>query len=66
VTATQQAALARGRKRYQAEQRREAIARVIAYERWLKAGSDFGKLAGLEIPSDSDYRIARAAGKMTR
>ena len=67
MTATQPAALKRGAKRWQAEQRREAIARVVAYERWLKAGSDLRKLAKLDrIPSDADYKIARAAGKTTR
>lgn len=39
---------------------REAVARVRAYEAWLKAGSPLKSIP--PIPRDSDFRIARRAG----
>jgi hypothetical protein len=50
-----------GRERYQrqaqAVRRRDAVRRVRAYERWLKAGSPPGCCP--PIPSNADYRAAR-------
>lgn len=50
-----------GRRRKQREQQRGAIARVVAFERWLAAGSVLRQIPCL--PTDVDYAIARAAGK---
>jgi hypothetical protein len=67
MTTQQKTALAQGRKRHQAEQRRASIARVQAYERWLAQGSSLKAIGRLEkIPTDSDYAVARAAGKTKR
>jgi len=54
--------LRRGQRRYQQQQRRDAIRRVRAYTRWLKAGSDFRTIPR-EIPSDHDYKVAREGGR---
>jgi hypothetical protein len=58
------AAMKKGRERHLREQRREALARVAAYERWLKAGSRLREIP--QIPSDADYAIARSAGRVKR
>lgn len=54
-------ALQQGQRRYRQERRKDAIRRVRAYQRWLKAGSDFRAIPA--IPSDHDFKIARAAGR---
>jgi hypothetical protein len=57
-------ALREGRQRRAREIKREAIARVTAYKRWLAAGSKLSDIP--EIPSDEDYakwREARAGGR---
>jgi hypothetical protein len=60
---TKQKALASGQRRYQAQQRREAIARVRAYQKWLADGSSLKTIGRLEkIPTDNDYEVARRAG----
>jgi hypothetical protein len=53
-----------GLKKAAALRSREAIARVKAYEKWLKSGSDFKKMP--EVPSDNDYKLARAKGAVNR
>lgn len=47
----------RGAQRARREHRRDAIRRVRAFQAWLKAGSPGGMVP--EIPSNSDYKIAR-------
>jgi hypothetical protein len=60
---TKQTALASGRRRYQRQQRREAIARVRAYQKWLRDGSSFRTIGRLgKLPTDNDYEVARRAG----
>jgi ferric-dicitrate binding protein FerR (iron transport regulator) len=53
----QLAKMREGRQRAERQRRREAIARVRAYEAWLKAGSVLRRIPA--IPSDADYRTAR-------
>ena len=57
-------ALKQGHKRWVAEQRKAAIARVVAYERWLRAGSKLRDIPA--IPSNDDYKKAREAGKVAQ
>jgi hypothetical protein len=52
-------ALRAGRQRRAREAQREAVARVIAYKRWLERGSKLREIP--EIPSDQDYEKWRAA-----
>jgi hypothetical protein len=62
LTAEHKKALAAGRRRKQTEDRKAAIARVDAYERWLKRGSVLRQIP--PIPTDADYRKARDAGRV--
>ena len=57
-------AMREGRERARAERRRRAVARVRAYERWLCSGSALRTIP--PIPSDAEYRAARAAGEEQR
>lgn len=64
MNSTRKRAMAEGRKRWERQQRRDALDRVAAFERWLKAGSPSGGCP--VIPSDADYAAARRAGKVNR
>ncbi len=57
-------AMQKGAARYRREQRREAIRRVVVFERWLRTGSRLRDIPA--IPTDADYALARAAGKVPR
>lgn len=48
-----------GRRRWLAQQDREARARVRAFKRWLAAGSPLRSIP--EIPTDADYRRVQEA-----
>ena len=48
-------------REYQAQRRREAIARVEAYRAWCKAGGDVRTMP--EVPRDADFKLARSAGR---
>jgi hypothetical protein len=50
-------AMQKGRERVNREKRKEAVKRVEAWTKWLKAGSDLKKIP--EVPTDADYRIYR-------
>jgi len=52
-------AMREGRERRQPARREEAITRVREYERWLRSGSVLRDIPA--IPTDQDYRVARAA-----
>ena len=62
LTAQHKRAMAAGRARQLREDRSDAVRRVVAYTKWLKAGSNFRQIP--EIPSDSDYQAARRAGRI--
>jgi hypothetical protein len=61
---TQPAHLKAGRERAAKQRKREAIARVKAYERWLAKGAPLKDIP--TVPSNNDYAVARAAGKVNR
>lgn len=50
-------ALRRGAVAYRRRERASAVARVRAFQRWLRAGSPLSRIP--EVPSDNDYRLAR-------
>lgn len=63
LTAQQKKAMAAGRARKRKTDERAAVARVLAYTRWLKAGSKFdGSMPTL--PNNADYKIARRLEKI--
>jgi hypothetical protein len=64
MDAAQQKALQAGRARAERERRRAGIRRVVVFERWLAVGSKLRDIP--EIPTDADYALARAAGKIKR
>jgi hypothetical protein len=64
MNADRLAAMREGRIRAERERRKAGIARAVAYERWLARGSKLRDIP--PIPTDADYELARAAGKIRR
>lgn len=56
------AAMQQGRERARRQARRDAKARVRAFQAWLKRGSPFDSTMP-PPPSDADFRIARGDGR---
>jgi hypothetical protein len=61
ITREQQQKMRDGRERSRKQRAREARARVRQYTRWLNAGCPKGRIP--DIPSDSDYRLARGGSR---
>lgn len=61
LSPTQLRKMQQGRERARRQAERDAVARVRAYQRWLKAGSKLRDIP--EIPSKGDYKIAQRRGK---
>lgn len=54
-------AMQRGREEARDRRRRQAIARVRNYRRWLHQGSRKGSMPA--VPTDADYALAHAGGE---
>jgi hypothetical protein len=61
LTDEHKAAMQAGRRRALSKRQRHAVERVATYRKWVKRGSPANAVP--EIPSDTDYALARDAEK---